>query len=104
MYAIIQDGGKQYKVMPGKSVELEKKELDTGTPVEFTQVLYVHKDDEILVGNPIVPGMKVKGIVEQHHLGDKIIIYKFKKNGNSHTKKGHRQIHTRVRICQIVKE
>lgn len=104
MYAIIQDGGKQYKVMPGKSVELEKKEINPGQPVEFTEVLFYNDDNEVFVGTPHVTGVKVQGVVEKQHRGDKLIVYKFIKSGDSHRKLGHRQEYTRVRICKISKQ
>ncbi len=110
MYAIIHDGGKQYKVMPGESVELEFKMIDIGSPVELDKVVFYNNENEkenekeILVGQPYLTNIKVKGIIEQQHLGDKIDIMKWRKNGTSHTIKGHRQIYTRVRVCQIVKE
>lgn len=104
MYAIIQDGGKQYKVIPGQSVELEKKEVAPGSPIEFPEVLFYNDDKEILVGTPHVAGVKVQGIVEKQHRGEKLIVFKYIKSGNSHRKLGHRQEYTRVRICKISKQ
>lgn len=120
MYAIIHDGGKQYKVIPGQSVELEFKEfkaipassadakpeiipMDVGTKVELDKVIFYNDDKEILVGTPYLTNIKIKGYVEQQHLGEKIDMMKWRKNGNSHTKKGHRQIYTRVRVSEIVR-
>lgn len=104
MYAIIQDSGKQYKVALGSIIELEKKECDPGKIVEFPNVVYYHNKDEVKVGMPTLPNMKVKGVVERHKKGEKITIFKYRRRKDSRRKRGHRQWYTRVRISEIIKE
>ena len=64
MYAIIQDGGKQYKVIPGQTVEVDRKDCAPGTPVEFTNVIYFKDKEESIFGTPFISNIKVKGVVE----------------------------------------
>lgn len=104
MYAIIQDGGKQYKVAAGMLVELDKKCCEPGNTIEFTNVVYFHDKTEVKVGAPTVPGMRVKGIVEKHGLGPKITILFYRRTKDSRRKVGFRAQHTYVRIAEIVKE
>lgn len=107
MYAIIQDGekqGKQYQVAPGKAIEIERKECAPGSPIEFSQVLFYKDKENTEVGTPFVEKVKVKGVVEEHVKGDKITVFKFKRRKDHRRKQGHRQVYTRVRIQQIVKE
>ena len=104
MYAIIKDGGKQYKVSPGQCVHLEKKDAAPGTPIELTEVIYYQNKQGSEVGTPLLNQVKVKGVVEKHVKGDKIIVFKFRRRKDSRRKRGHRQQYTRVRIQQIVKE
>ena len=104
MYAIIQDGGKQYKVAPGQCVHLEKKLAAPGSKIELTDVVYYQGKQGSEIGTPLVSQVKVKGIVEKHVKGDKIIVFKFRRRKDSRQKRGHRQQYTRIRIQQIIKE
>ena len=104
MYAIIKDGGKQYKVFPGKAIELEKKDLAPGEKVEFTDVVFYQNKDQVEVGAPFVAKVKVQGVVEKHEKGKKITIIKYRRREDSRSKKGHRQNYVKVRIQKIVKE
>lgn len=103
MYAIIADGGKNYKVSPGQVVELEKKDIASGKEIDFSDVLYYKSDNEILVGTPKVDGVKVTGIVEGDMKAPKVTILKSKRRKNYRKKQGHRQVYTKVRIKDIVK-
>jgi large subunit ribosomal protein L21 len=103
MYAIIQDGGKQYKVAPGAIVDIEKRDCKPGTAVEFPHVIYFHEKSEVKIGTPTLLNMKVKGVVQEHIHGPKITIIKYRRTKDSRCKRGHRQWYTRVRIAEIVK-
>jgi large subunit ribosomal protein L21 len=101
MYAIIETGGKQYKVAEGDVLFIEKLEAGEGEAVSFTQVLAVSKGDQLVVGAPLVAGAKVTGKVEKHGKDRKIIVYKYKAKKNYRRKQGHRQPYTKVIIEKI---
>lgn len=100
MYAIIQTGGKQYKVEAGEEILIEKLEADVDTEVEF-DVLLVSDDAGVKVGKPVLDGVKVKGKVVEHGKGKKVIVFKYKPKKNIRTKRGHRQPYTKVEILSI---
>lgn len=102
MYAIIKDGGKQYQVAPGSIVQIEQRVCDPGTNLEFSEVVYYHNKNVVKIGEPTVPNMKVKGVVEKHLKGDKLFIFHYRRRKDSRKKNGHRQMYTRVRILEIV--
>jgi large subunit ribosomal protein L21 len=104
MYAIIQDGGKQYTVTPGLGIDFERKELPSGSVVEFTQVLFVSDKGQSEIGKPFVENVKVIGVVEREVKGEKLIAFKFRKREDYHRKRGYRHKYTRIRIQKIVKE
>lgn len=97
MFAIIETGGKQYKVSEGDELFIEKLEVEAESEVVFDKVLMV----EGKVGTPYVEGATVKAIVEKHGKGKKIIVYKYKSKKNYHKKQGHRQPYTKVKIEAI---
>ena len=101
MYAIIQDGGKQYKVEVGMKINLEKKNCEVGKTIEFPDVLFCNKEGEISIGKPRLENVRVEGVVEEHFKGPKITVFKFKRRKGCRRKKGHRQLYTRVRISNI---
>jgi large subunit ribosomal protein L21 len=103
MYAVIQDGGREFKVAPDAVVEVDYRDgLDQGAEVVFERVLLVRKSDtEVLVGTPTVPGAQVRGTVQGTVKGEKLIAYTYKRRKGYHRKKGHRQLYTRVRITGI---
>lgn len=101
MYAIIETGGKQYRVEEGKSIFVEKLNVEEGSRVVFDRVLFVSKDGDVKVGSPVVAGAKVEGLAEQQGRGKKVIIFKFKAKKNYRKKKGHRQPFTKVKIESI---
>ena len=101
-YAIIQTGGKQYRVQPGTSISVEKIEGDAGSTVEFDRVLLVSQDDQVSVGTPTVEGAKVVAEVTEQGRGKKIIILKYKSKTRYRVKTGHRQSLTKLAIKEIV--
>jgi large subunit ribosomal protein L21 len=101
MYAVIQTGGKQYKVQPGETVFLEKLPGDAGDTVEFDEVLLVADDEQVAVGRPLIEGAKVSGEIVEHGRGEKLIVYKFKRRKNYRRKTGHRQAYTAVKISTV---
>ncbi|MBO9609227.1 MAG: 50S ribosomal protein L21 [Paenibacillaceae bacterium] len=101
MYAIIETGGKQYKVQEGDVLYIEKLESGEGDSVSFDRVLLVSKDSGVTVGSPLVAGATVSAKVEKHGKGKKIIVYKYKAKKNYRRKQGHRQPYTKVVIDKI---
>ena len=103
MYAVIQDGGREYRVAKDDVVDIDlRKELNPGDEIIFPKVLLVRKsEDEVLVGCPTLEGVKVLGEVEGTVKGDKLIAFKYKRRKGYHRKKGHRQSYTQVRIRDI---
>lgn len=101
MYAIIETGGKQYRVQEGDTLFIEKLSVEAGSSVEFDKVLAVSKDDSLTVGSPIVAGASVKATVIEEGKGKKIIVYKYKSKKDYRKKQGHRQPYTKVKIEAI---
>ena len=100
MFAIIQSGGKQYRVAEGDVLKLESLKAEPGDTVELP-VMMLSGNDEVKVGAPLVDGANVKAEVVSHGRGKKIYIYKFKAKANYRRKNGHRQPYTEVRIKEI---
>lgn len=100
MYAIIQTGGKQYKVAAGDEILIEKLEAAVDAEVEF-DVLLVSDESGVKVGKPVVDGVKVKGKVLEHGKSKKVVVFKYKPKKNIRTKRGHRQPYTKVEILSI---
>jgi large subunit ribosomal protein L21 len=101
MYAIIQTGGKQYKVSNGEIVFVEKLNAQEGDEVSFDVLMLSKDDSSVVVGAPVVDGVKVTGKVLGNVKGEKIVVYKYKAKKNSATKKGHRQPYTKIEITAI---
>ena len=102
MYAVIRTGGKQYRVSPGDSIEVEKLPYDVGEQIELDEVLLVSNDSGPKIGQPLVEGAKVKATVTRQTKGRKVIIFKFRPSKRYRRKRGHRQHYTRLRIDEIV--
>ena len=100
MYAIIETGGKQYKVEQGDVVFVEKLGVEEGETVTFDKVLVVGGDD-VKVGTPYVDGASVEASVVKNGKDKKIIVYKYKSKKGYHKKQGHRQTYTKVEIKAI---
>ena len=101
MFAIIETGGKQYKVEVGDLVCVEKLDNEVGSVLEF-EVLMLEKDGKVTAGTPFVKNVKVKAEVLEHGKGDKVIVYKYKAKKNVRSKQGHRQPYTMLKINEIV--
>jgi large subunit ribosomal protein L21 len=101
MYAIVQTGGKQYRVQEGDVLFIEKLAAEEGSDVSFDQVLFVEKDGQVTVGSPTVAGAKVTGTVLKQGKQKKIIVFKYKAKKNYRRKQGHRQPYTKVQITKI---
>ena len=102
MYAIIEDGGKQYQVCPGDVIDIEKREFGEGQDsIELEQVLLVKDDKGTYVGTPMVAGAKVVAKVAGAVKGTKLKMLKLRRRKNSRTHKGHRQGYLRVSIGEI---
>jgi len=101
MYAIIETGGKQFKVQQGDVLVVEKLHAEEGSQVRFDRVLLVEKDGSLTVGSPHVAGASVAGKVVAHGKAKKIIVFKYKSKKNYRRKQGHRQLFTRVVVEQI---
>ena len=97
MYAIIETGGKQYRVEENSVLYIEKLEVVENSEVVFDKVLMVNGK----VGAPYVEGAKVKAVCEKQGKAKKIIVYKYKAKKNYHKKQGHRQPYTKVQIVSI---
>ena len=100
MYAIIETGGKQYKVQAGDVIYVEKLPYEVGNTVEFTNVLAV-SNGTVTVGNPIVKGAKVSGTVLGQGKAKKVLVFKYKAKKNERKKQGHRQQYTKVQIDEV---
>ncbi|TKJ29151.1 MAG: 50S ribosomal protein L21 [Chloroflexi bacterium B3_Chlor] len=103
MYAIIETGGKQYKVSAGQSIEVEKIPASVGERVDISNVLLVADGGEVVVGKPTVEGAKVRATVVEQGRGRKITVFKFKSGNRYHRKRGHRQSYTRLRVESILR-
>ncbi len=101
MYAIIETGGKQYKVQEGDVLYIEKLDAADGDKVTFDRVLGVSKEDGFVAGSPTVNGATVSASVEKSGKGRKLIVYKYKAKKNYRRKQGHRQPYTKVVIDKI---
>ncbi len=101
MYAVIETGGKQYRVEEGDTIFVEKLDVEEGDKVDFEKVLFVSKDEPI-VGKPYVDGAKVEATVLEQGKAKKVIVFKYKAKKNYKKKQGHRQPYTKVKIEGIV--
>ena len=101
MYAIIETGGKQYKVSEGDTLFIEKLEAEEGSSVTFDKVLMAGEGDDVKVGAPALDGATVEAKVVKNGKAKKIYVFKMKRKKNERTKKGHRQPYTKVEITKI---
>ena len=101
MYAVIETGGKQLRVEPGKRIRVEKLNADVGSDYTFGHVLLVNKGNETLIGRPHVENVPVVGKVVDHGRGEKIRVIKMKRRKNYRRTQGHRQSYTELAIVRI---
>jgi len=103
MYAIIQTGGKQYKVSEGTILMIEKLEIEAGQQLTLDQVLMINDENGgVKIGNPLVAGAKVEALVLEQGREKKVVVYKYKKRKNYRKKQGHRQPFTKIKIEKIL--
>lgn len=101
MYAVIQTGGKQYRIKEGETLKIEKLDVQSGENVEFDKVLMIQSNDTVQVGKPFLGGGKVTAIVTSQGRHKKIRIIKFKRRKHHMKQMGHRQYFTEVQITGI---
>ena len=102
MFAIVQTGGKQYKVSENDIISVEKLALNIGEKVNL-EVLLVSDNGTVVAGNPVVKGAVCEAEVVSHGKGDKIVVFKYKPKKNERKKQGHRQPFTQLKILSIKK-
>ncbi len=102
MYAIIQTGGKQYRVSPGDVLRVERLPGERGEIVVLDQVLMVGGDEELQIGQPLVEHARVQGQILAQGKAKKILVYKKKRRKNYRRKQGHRQLYTALQINEIL--
>ncbi len=102
MYAVIETGGKQYRVQPGDTVVVEKLDGNVGDKIELDQVLLLSDDENVAVGRPKIDGARVTGEIVEQGREAKLTVYKFKRRKNYRKKNGHRQAFTAIKIDQVV--
>lgn len=98
MYAVIETGGKQYRVQEGDVITVEKLNVSAGDDITFERVLLMNDGEKVQVGSPIVEAAKVFGTVVENGKGEKVIIFKYKSKKDYRKKQGHRQPYTMVKI------
>ena len=103
-YAIIEDGGKQYKAVEGSIIEIDHYQSDIGEQVDLDRVLLLVNGEEVVVGKPLINGAKVETTVVGQIKGPKIVVFKYKPKIRYRVKSGHRQRYTQLRIDSIVME
>ena len=101
MYAVLETGGKQYRVAPGDMLEIERLDVPAGQTYTFERVLLVNNEGKIAVGSPTVAQAAVLADVVEHKRGPKLIAFKMRRREGYHRKVGHRQELTVVKIKEI---
>jgi large subunit ribosomal protein L21 len=100
-FAIVEDGGKQYRAVEGGTIEVDYYPAEIGEPVDLENVLLIVEDDDVKVGAPFVTGASVQAKVAAQVKGPKLIIFRYKPKKRERTKTGHRQKYTRLQIEAI---
>ena len=103
IYAVIEIGGKQYKVAPKQTIEVERLDVAEGDRVELDKVLFIGGDGDTLVGNPVVKGAKVVATSLGEAKGDKVIAFRYKSKVRYRRKIGHRQTYTKLQVNEIIR-
>jgi len=101
MYAVIENGGKQYKVIEGEKIRLEKFSANEGDDIKINEVLAVGGSDKVYIGSPYVEGAYIQGKVLSQGRGKKVIVFKYKRRKDYKKKNGHRQQYTELLIEKI---
>lgn len=103
-YAIVEDGGKQYKAVEGATIDVDRFVADEGDQLDIERVLLVVDGDDVKVGTPLVAGAKVQATVISQVKGPKVVVFKYRPKQRYRVKKGHRQQYTRILIDSITLE
>lgn len=103
-YAILECGGKQYKVVEGTTVDVDRMTVEAGQEIDLDSVLLVVDGDSVKVGTPNVKGARVKATVEDEIKGPKLIVFKYRPKKRIRVKTGHREKYTRIMINSIEME
>lgn len=101
MYAVVDSGGKQYRVEQGRTLVIDRLEAEPGASVTFDRVLLIADEERVTVGNPTVSGASVRGTVLEHGRGPKVVVFRFRPKAHYRRRTGHRASLTRVRIEEI---
>ncbi len=101
-YVIIEASGRQYWVEPGKFFEVNNLAMKSGSQILIRRVLFGRYNEEIFIGKPYLPEIKVEALVDRHFLGPKVLVYKMKPKKKYRRKNGHRQQLTRIHIKNII--
>jgi large subunit ribosomal protein L21 len=101
MYAVIEEGGKQYRVSQGDKIRVEKRDAEIGAVLEIGKVMLVGRDDDVKIGAPFVEGASVTAKVLEHSKEDKVIVFKYRRKKNYRRFRGHRQQYTDLSVEAI---
>ena len=100
-YAIVEDGGKQYKAVEGGTIDVDHFAAEIGEQVDLERVLFYSDGEDVIVGKPLVEDVKVQAAVVEQVKGPKIVVFKYKPRNRYRVKTGHRQKYTRLQIEEI---
>jgi large subunit ribosomal protein L21 len=103
IYAVVEISGKQYKVAPKQTIEVDRLGVPEGETIELDRVLFIGGDGDTVVGNPIIEDAKVVGTCLGEAKGEKVIVFKYKSKVRYRKKKGHRQTYTKILVNEIIK-
>jgi large subunit ribosomal protein L21 len=101
-YAIIEDGGKQYKAVEGSTIDVDHFDSELGEQIDMARVLLIADGEQVTIGTPLIEGAKIQATVVEQVKGPKIVVFKYKPKKRIRVKTGHRQKYTRVMIDSIV--
>ena len=103
-YAIVEDGGKQYKAVVGQTIEVDHFSAEVGDELDLERVLLIVDDEGTSIGSPYIKGVKIQATVMAQIKAPKVIVFKYKPKKRYRVKQGHRQQYTRIRIDSIEME
>jgi large subunit ribosomal protein L21 len=103
-YAIVEDGGKQYRAVIGETIEVDRYPLEVGEEIDLNHVLLISDGEKVNVGTPFIKGAKLQATVVAQVKGPKVVVFRYKAKERIRSKTGHRQKYTRVRIDAINEE
>jgi large subunit ribosomal protein L21 len=103
-YAIVEDGGKQYRAAIGESIEVDRYPLELGEEIDMDHVLLIADGENVKVGTPFIEGAIIEATVVAHVKGPKVVVFRYKAKERIRSKTGHRQQYTKVRIDAITEK